>query len=208
MLRQLPIDLMVDTIAITQATILYEEKVNTDRTAGNLMFEQLDLTLSTVGNMQPVDSLTSIRTHGKFKQGTIDTHWTFAVHDPTDTFRFTGSLKNLATNKINTFTQPNLNIGFEGIINKLYFDINGDNDRSETKMRMAYEDFEIEVMQKKNRGVNKFLSDVANLFVAKNSASSDDKYREGEGKSTRNKSKSFFHFLWISILWGLVDTVT
>ncbi len=208
MLRNLPIDVLVDSIHINDAGIKYEERVRGEGTAGTITFQDLDLTLSTVGNMQSPQSTTHIKATGLFFDSRITTDWSFKVHDTSDQFRFMGSIHGLAAQRINSFTLPNLNIGFEGDLHQIYFDITGDDDRSQTKIKMAYTDFEIDLMRQREKGINKFLSKAANLFVAKNSSNDQDDFREGTGDSQRDKTKSFFNYVWISLLAALINTVT
>ncbi len=45
-------------------------------------------------------------------------------------------------------------------------------------------------------------------FISKDSTKKNDYYREGTADATRNKSKSFFNFLWISIKGALLKSMT
>jgi hypothetical protein len=134
--------------------------------------------------------------------------WSFDVHNTNDSFRFSGSIGRLPASNINSFVKPNLNVGFEGTLEEIYFDISGNNDNSTTAMKMKYKDFKVELMRKNGLGINKLLTGIANIFVAKDSKKDESEYREGKGEATRNKNQSVFNFVWISILSALLKTMT
>ncbi|PRP67843.1 AsmA family protein [Nonlabens agnitus] len=208
LLRDLNMDLMVDSITVSNSVITYEEKLKADQPAGSIKFTNLDLNMSTVGNTQHAGELTKITADGLFQQSNLHVDWAFDVHDTSDAFRFSGNLGKLPAANINSFTGPNLNVGFEGTLQEIYFDISGNNNRSQTAMKMAYEDFKIDLMKKDGTGINKLLSGIANLFVANDSRKNGEKYREGNGEADRNKTQSVFNFVWISILSALIKTMT
>ncbi|BAO54937.1 hypothetical protein [Nonlabens marinus] len=208
MLRDLKMELMVDSIQVSKAHIVYEEKAKADQPAGSIEFTEMDIDLSRVGNTQAKGEKTTIVVDGKFQQSKLHVDWTFDVHNTSDVFRFSGRLGKLPAQNINSFVQPNLNVGFEGTLDEVYFDISGDNSHSQTSIKMKYEDFKVIVMRKNGKGKNKLVSGIVNLFVAKNSEKDGNHYREGSGDSDRNKTKSIFNFVWVSILSGLLKTLT
>jgi len=208
MLRDLSLELMIDSIVISKCHILYEEKIKVDQPAGSIEFSDLDVILAGVGNTQPKGKLTTVTADGYFQGSKLHVDWSFDVHDTNDAFRFSGRIGELPASNIDSFTRPNLDMGFEGSIDEVYFDISGNNNTSQTSMKMAYEDFKIDVMRKEGFVINKLLSGIANIFVAKNSRNEDDIYREGQGDADRNKSQSVFNFVWISLLSALLKTMT
>ncbi|WP_194851674.1 hypothetical protein [Nonlabens antarcticus] len=208
MLRDLKMQLMVDSILISKSHIVYEEKVKSDKSAGSIEFTDLNLDMAAVGNVQEKGRLTSITADGLFQESNIHVDWSFDVHNVNDAFRFSGNIGKLPASNINSFVRPNLNVEFEGTLEEIYFDISGNNNTSQTAMKMAYDDFKVNLMRKNNSGVNKFLSGIANLFVAKDSKDDGEKYRDGNGNAERNKDQSVFNFVWISILSALLKTMT
>ena len=208
MLRDLKMDLMVDSVLVSKAHITYEEKVKVDQPPGSIEFTAMDISLARVGNTQAKGEKTTVTVDGRFQQSSLHVDWTFDVHDTSDAFRFSGRLGKLPAQNINSFVQPNLNVGFEGTLDEVYFDISGNNSTSQTAMKMKYEDFKIDVMRKNGQGINKLVSGIVNLFVAKDSEKDGNEYREGKGDAERNKTKSIFNFVWISILSALIKTMT
>jgi hypothetical protein len=208
MLRDLKMRVMIDSIIVSKAHIIYEEKVKTDQPAGSIEFKNMDVDFAQVGNTQPKGALTTITADGLFQQSRLHVDWSFDVHNTNDAFRFSGSIGRLPASNINSFVKPNLNVGFEGTLEEIYFDISGNNDNSTTAMKMKYKDFKVELMRKNGLGINKLLTGIANIFVAKDSKKEESEYREGKGEATRNKNQSVFNFVWISILSALLKTMT
>jgi hypothetical protein len=209
MLRDLTFDLMIDSVMINQSSITYQEKVKADKPAGEIMFTDLDFDIATIGNTQEKGIKTTITADGVFQESSnLHVDWSFDVHDSSDTFRFSGSVAGMPAPQINSFTQPNLGIGFEGEIDKVFFDITGDNLNSNTKMRMRYDEFKIDVMKKNSNGINNLLTGIANIFVSKDSDDQEGDFREGKGDADRDTTKSIFNFIWKSLLSGLIKTMT
>ncbi len=208
MLRDLDLQLMVDSILINKSHITYEEKVKADQPPGSIEFTDLDISMAQVGNTQPKGELTTVKANGLFQESRLNVNWTFDVQDASDAFRFSGSLGRLPASNINSFVKPNLNVGFEGTLNEIYFDISGNNTTSITAMKMAYEDFKIDILRKNGKKKNRLLSGIASLFISKDSEKNGDKYREGKGDADRNQTQSVFNFVWISILSAMLKTMT
>ncbi|AZQ43053.1 AsmA family protein [Nonlabens ponticola] len=209
MLRKLSFDMQMDTILIKQAQVIYQEKMKADRPPGEIKFSQMDLTMVTVGNTQESGVKTNITADGIFQDaGDLHADWTFDVNDDQETFRFSGHIFNLPASNINRFTQPNLNIGFKGDLDEIYFDIDGDNINSITNMKMSFNEFKVELLEDQDNIFSKIASGIANIFVPKNSNNGDDDYRTGTGEAERDTSKSIFNFIWLSILSALIKTMT
>lgn len=207
-LRTLPVDLLIDSVHVNNALIVYEEKLKKDQPSGNIGFDKLDLSMTTIGNMQSMGTRSFINAKGLFQDSPLDVKWSFDIHDTSDAFRFNGSNLNLPAININSFTAGNLNVGFKGQLSEIYFDISGTNRSSTTKMKMAYKDFKIDINRKGDKGINKLLSGIANLFVKSNSQDEEGKYREGTGDTDRDETKSIFNFIGASILSALIKTMT
>lgn len=57
---------------------------------------------------------------------------------------------------INSFTEPNLRAKMTGKVERVYFNINGDNYQSNIDMKMKYNDFKIAILNKDSKK-NKFF---------------------------------------------------
>lgn len=64
------------------------------------------------------------------------------------------------------------------------------------------------VLNKKGNKKNGFLSAIANIFISKDSDKSEQEFRKGSGEVTRDKTKSFFNYLWLNAQKGLKSSLT
>lgn len=210
MLRELPIDLTINDLIIEKGTINYSEKVNADQPAGEIMFTDLNANLKNVSNTYASTEKTQIRIQSYFMETTpLKVEWDFDVNDSSDTFTFKADLGTLSAERMNLFTKPNLKVQLVGEVLQTYFTMQGDPNQSRIDLKLKYDNFEVKVLDKKGRKVNKFLSSIANLFIKKDSkTTSDDDFRESYSEVERDKTKSVFNFLWLNVKAGLLEAMT
>ncbi len=208
MLRNLSFGLMLDSLKVDNASIVYSERINSAVEPGQINFSKLNIKGSAIGNTYGAGSKTSLSIKGFFlDDAPLDVDWSFNVNSPIDHFRFMASVGALDAARINNFTQPNLGAKMSGRINQVYFDVDGNNHTSKINMKMNYYNFKIEVLNKKSKK-NWFVSAIANIFVSKNSKKGQEaNFRNGEGSATRDETKSFFNYLWLSVRAGLIKTM-
>ena len=128
--------------------------------------------------------------------------------NPEDRFVFKTSVDNFDASQINDFTVHTVGLSLEGEINQIYFTISGDDNSSQTDIRLKYEDFKVEMLNDKSK--NKwFISTIANIFVKKNSKKNGNlEFQKGSATTQRDKQKSFFNFIWISLKDALIKAIT
>jgi len=209
MLRNLNFELGLHTVEISEGKISYLEKVKSDKKAGILDFTNMNATIKNLGNIYG-EAETVIKVNTSFMEDSpLEVNWNFKVSDTTDQFVFKADLGYVNAAKMDQFTQPNLNVDFNGELEQTYFTINGNPRNSNVDLKMKYEDFEIVIMQKNGKEKNKFLSTIANLFVSKDSENDTDAYRYGhENNIERNVTKSVFNFVWLNVREGLLSAMT
>ncbi len=209
MLRELPIDLTVDSLKIKNASITYTEKVKEENNGGTIEFSSLNAAISNVSNTYLSPVRTEIDIDAIFmNDAPLHVNWDFDVNNATDTFQFKGRLGKLQSDKLNSFTKPNLKIMLEGDTNQTYFTINGDYANSVINMRIKYTDFKVSILNKDGKKKNEVLSVIANLLFSKDSEKKDDIFREGRGHVERDQTKSFFNYLWLNVKEGLLRCIT
>ncbi|PKP26860.1 MAG: hypothetical protein CVU03_01465 [Bacteroidetes bacterium HGW-Bacteroidetes-2] len=203
-IRNIPFLLTIDSLHIKNASISYEEKVKRERPAGKIYFSNLNAKGSNLSNTYAEgEKETTIYITSVFmEESPLTIDWKFDIKNIEDKFHLKGNLGVLNATKMNSFTKSNLNMNIEGILNKTYFNIHGNNTFSQVDLRLSYDNFKIEILDKKNKK-NWLLSSVANIFVKKNTVSKTGTFKEGEATATRNRNKSFFNYLWINIQEGL-----
>ncbi|WP_142786265.1 hypothetical protein [Changchengzhania lutea] len=209
-LRDLSFDLALHTINIVEGEFLYEESVNYNAYPGKLRFTALESRLKNVSNTYGEGSIkTTIETDAIFMENTsIKSHWEFDVNNINDNFIFKAQVGMLKAAHMNQFMEPNLNIKLKGELLETYFTIDGNNHASAIDLKMNYDEFAIEVLKANGREKNKLLSTIANLLVSNNSKKRKSNFSEGKKTGIeRDKTKSVFNFLWLSVKAGLIDAM-
>ncbi|MCG2418563.1 DUF748 domain-containing protein [Aequorivita sp. F47161] len=205
MLRELPFRLTVDSLKIKDGNIKYEERTKSENMGGSINFRNLNAAISNVSNTYNSPEKTNIKINANFMDNTpISVDWSFDVNNKTDAFLFKANVDALAANKLNSFTVPNLKVRLEGRTNKTYFTIDGNSEAATTDLKISYSNFKINILQKDGKEKNTIFSAITNIFVSKNSKSDDNSFKEGTATANRDKTKSIFNFLWISIKAALV----
>jgi hypothetical protein len=209
MLRELDIELGLDTIQISNGTIAYLEKVNSDKPVGRLDFSQLDATISNLGNTYNTES-TSIAVNSRFiNNSPLKVNWNFRVSDTTDQFVFKADLGRFQAAHMDQFSQPNLNVDFNGELQQTYFTISGGPQLSRIDLKIKYDDFEVLILKKDGKEKNKFLSTIVNIFVSKDSEADKTNFRYGQSDHIeRDVTKSVFNYVWLNIKQGLLSAMT
>lgn len=208
-LRELPFQLTVDSMKINNGYLEYEEKVKKDNNGGSINFKNLKATILNVSNTYKSPVKTELRINALFMGKTpFSSKWTFDVQNPNDNFLFEGRLGALEAEKMNSFTEPNLKVKLEGRVDKTFFTIDGNNNTSETDIKINYSKFKVSVLKSNGEKKDKFLSTLVNIFVSKDSDKKDSHYCEASAEATRDKTKSIFNFIWISVKNALQKCVT
>ncbi len=210
MLRGLKFNLTLSEVELKNATIVYSEKVNVDMPAGKLSFTKMDADIKNISNTYDSGQKTTLDIDAIFMAKTpIKVNWVFDVNDASDAFVFKTNIGKLPSPDLNPFSQPNLKVLLEGELLHTYATVSGDVNTSRVNMKAKYEDFKVVILDKEGEKKNKVLSAIANLFIKKDSNETEDGFRESFKENIeRDKTKSIFNFLWISLKAGLGSIMT
>lgn len=209
MLRELPIDLNVSEVKINDGYISYSELVKSGTSPGEIVFADLEATLGNVSNTYENGEKTEINARAKLMgEAPIALTWNFDINKDNDAFYVSGVVTNFRSESINQFLRSNLRTEAEGDVQELYFTVSGDAISSTGDMKMNYEDFRFKVLKKDRMGVNKLLTFVGNIFTNDGSRTDKAGYRYGEIYAERDNTKSFFNYLWLNVMDGMVSTLT
>ncbi|MGB5820286.1 MAG: hypothetical protein WBG90_12440 [Saonia sp.] len=209
LLRDLPLDLDIEKWIITNGYISYEEKVVDGHDAGKLFFEDVNASFNHISNTGGPERTTMINVNTKISgKGKLDFDWSFNINDPSDAFTVSGSLKNLKTEELNSFLEPNLRARAEGTIDEMYFTFGGGPSVAKGDIKMKYRDFKFDVLDKDRLKINKFLTFIGNIFIDDGSKADAQGFRYGTIEAEREINKSFFNYLWAGIREGIISTLT
>ncbi|TRZ46063.1 hypothetical protein [Robertkochia solimangrovi] len=203
-LRELNFPILIPKIKLNNGSIEYEERIQNNGKPGMITFTELkgtiyDINNTGINNNTTIDLTTKFMGHAPFTF-----HWNFNIADKTDYFKMKGELHNLTAASINQFTLPNLNVQCTGHIDHVYFDISANDYKAQGKYLMDYKNFKIEIEKKNENQINKFLSNIANIFIKTNK----DNLKEVHIDVKRDPEKSFFNFLWLCVKQGTLHSVT
>ncbi len=208
MLREMGLKLNLDTVKVENSQIVYEENVRDSRPPGTLRFDQVQITMYNVSNVEMGSEdfkETQVEAEAVFmKESQISFNWKFDVSDPMDQFTITGMLGKLSANAVNPFLKPAMNVEIEGEIESVYFNFYGDSDRAMGDMQLAYRDFKVNILKDGEEKRKSFLSGLTNLFL-KNDRVNEDIEQENINVE-RDKTKSFWNFLFLAIRDGAIKT--
>ncbi|WP_424003801.1 hypothetical protein [Maribacter sp. IgM3_T14_3] len=209
LLQKLPFKVAIDSVLVKNGTIIYEEDIPNDVKAGALSFENLDASIRNLSNISHAENPVKIQLEANLMgTGKFHMNWEFEVYDPQSTFLISGGLSNFNTASLNEFLVPNLRTQTTGTIDQLYFTISGNEHVATGDIKMKYDDFKFQVLNKERNGVKKVLSFIGNLFINDGSKTDIDGFRHGDISTQRIKNKSFFNYLWINLQDGLLDVLT
>ncbi|HSI70018.1 MAG TPA: hypothetical protein VK941_07285, partial [Gillisia sp.] len=208
MLRKLGIKLKLDTVNLSESTIIYEEKVDEGRPAGTLKFGNVEASIKNLTNVN-IDAedfpATTIEAKSNFMgQSTLTLNWEFDVSNLRDEFHINGSFAGIDARAINPFMKPVMNVETEGKIESLFYNFHGNRDEATGDMKLAYRDFKISILKDGEEEKKSFLSGLVNLFL-KNDVVNEDVSQENINVE-RDKTKSIWNFFWLCIREGSIKT--
>lgn len=208
LLRNLKFKLDVDTLAIRQSTVIYEEEKTFEKGAGKLTFSKFNLLATNVNSGFGQQKLPDLKIKVDcifMKESPLHVDWSLNVLDKNDGFNIRGRILNFDAEKIIPFTKPYMNVTTKGILNEVYFNFIGNDNNAKGDFAIKYDNLKVQIYRKKDpEKVNKFLTAIGNLFVKNDSKG---ELVSAEVSLERIQEKSFYNFLWRSIAEGLKKTL-
>ncbi|MCJ7759079.1 MAG: hypothetical protein MUP24_13155 [Gillisia sp.] len=207
-IRGLAVKIKLDSIFIDSSQVEYEEKVMESGPPGKVGFYNLRVEAVNITNIGMTSNnfgKTKIQVETRFMdEAPLSLNWEFDVRNIEDDFKVSGKLGNISAGAMNSFVKPTINVVVEGEIESLFFNFQGNKYMAKGDMRLKYSNFKVEVLKKDGTGKNKLLSSFANLFVKKEANS---KKLEKKGvEAVRDRTKSFWNFLWLFIRNGALKS--
>ena len=204
MLREMGMKIKFDSVVLKNSRIVYEEKTNATRPPGELNFSDVNVNLKNITNIglsSPDFPETKIKISALLMgKSPLNLNWKFDVRDPQDKFTISGDMEGISADAMNSFLRPTMNIEVEGKIQSLFYNFRGDNNLASGDMRMQFRDFKVEVLKKDGSRKNSFLSDLANIIIRNDDNS--EKLERKDIQAERDKTKSFWNYLWLLIRNG------
>lgn len=207
-LREMGTKINFENIKISNASIFYEEKSVSGKSAGEINFSEMDVSIANISNIElESDNFpnTTIKVKTNFMGASrLNFSMDFNIKDPENKFHFSGDLGGIAAKEMNSFLKPTLNIEVQGRISSMFFNFYGNNTSALGDTRLEYHDFKVEVLKKDGETKNKLLSGIANLILKKDVA--NKKINQQNISATRDQTKSFWNFVWLCIRNGALKS--
>ncbi|HSP11980.1 MAG TPA: hypothetical protein VLO29_05580 [Salegentibacter sp.] len=206
MLRESPLRLKLDTIRLSNSYIKYEELIDGDRAPGEIDFSQLNASIYNLTNIENENyEGTEVDVQTRFMQeANLSVNWKFDIQNKTERFNISGNMDRISEESMNRFLKPAMNVLAKGSIQDMAFNYSGNGTEAIGDMRLVYQDFKVEVLRDDGTRKNKILSALANLIM-NNDAMSEDVNQE-QLKVTRDKTRSFWNYLWKMIREGALKS--
>ena len=204
LLREMPFELKVDTLAIANSNLVYEEEKTFEKGAGKLEFDAFNLIATQINSGYQKTKLPDvvIAIDCKFmKRSPMKVDWSFNVMDKTDAFKIKGRILDFETGKLAVFTKPYLNATTKGTFEQVYFNFAGNDDVAGGDFALKYSGLEVTLYKKKNPDEkSKLKSWIGNFLI---SDDSDGELLQQKVDVERIKEKSFFNYFWRCIAEGM-----
>jgi hypothetical protein len=201
----------VDEFISTKTYIEYKEKNAKSKSSGRVRFSNSSITINNISNHEPKPGEKILLRFSSTFLEKIPINATIAFYKHNwqkGRFEVQSEVtENFDAAILSQITQPMALIKIEkGTVNSLNLNITADTGFSRGTLKLPYRNMKVSFLKKKGDEYNK--KDVFSLFanlIVKN------KNEEGPGMRTanidlpRNRYKSFFNFIWMSLFTGIKD---
>jgi|GEM_PF-1020583 len=200
MLREIKFPLYINTLQLKNSTVRYEEDKPDENGPGKIFFRQMNLQAQNIGSphFKETPKEVKINIDTRFMGSSpMHVNWNFNIMNRADAFHIAGNFQQLPAKDINPFIRPYMNITATGKFDRLDFNLNGNKERIDGKVKISVLDKDT----KKRKG---FVSGLANLIIKNNNGPAQDAVDVGYD---RVKYRSFFNLFWKAIEDGLKKTL-
>ena len=217
LLQQLNAQLTIKKIKLNNIDISYAEFDRKSKLKGKITFLKTSGILTNVTNSAKVKNINPILqadlTSYVMGQGKLVINFKFDLNSSLGAFTYKGAITNLDGRKLNEVIKP---LGMlqvnKGMIKKLAFDINADQDVAKGKLDFMFNDLSVTILKKeegKERLVKKgLLSILANaLVIYSDNPSKEGKFTPATINFRRQPTASFFSYIWKSLYQGVKYSV-
>ncbi|MDQ6815108.1 MAG: hypothetical protein M3040_15335 [Bacteroidota bacterium] len=211
LIHKLGLPIEINRLNISNTNIEYKEKNATSKNSGRVRFSNSSITINNLSTIKPKQG-EQMRVN--FKTNFLDQipltgRFTFSLQQwQKGTFTAEASVASpFDATLLNQLTEPMALMKVEkGEINSVKFTMSADTNTSNGVLILPYRDLKISLLKKKGDQYSKkgIVSLFANIIV-KNNNKEGDNMRTAKVLLTRNKFRTFFNFIWMTIFKGIRD---
>lgn len=201
-LRTLPVSVQIDTVALRDSYVRYEEFQEAGDSAGYVFFNKLHASIYNVSNLSSKEATMDAETDF-MDAGKLAAHFTFPA-DPDKEYSVHGTLKNFSLPEINSMLVPAAHARVQsGKMEEMKFHYVYNDTRADGEVMLNYTDLKMASPKKSNIG-NKIVTFLLNTFIRndmdRNTAT--DK-KTGTILFYRDHHRAIFNYWWKSLLSGI-----
>jgi hypothetical protein len=208
-LQQLPFQVSIDSILLTDSYVSYEEFPDDGDSTGIVVFDKLYATITQVHNNPQYQSPTIMKAHSKFMSaGDLNVNFSFP-YNTSAPYYVSGHLTNMPLNRMNSMLGAAAKVKIErGTMTDLKFDFSYTLTKSTGKVELNYEDLKILSLREnkeQKQAISMIKTLLLNAFIIRKDMNEDverDK-RTGTIEFYRDQKRSIFNYWWKSVFSGI-----
>ena len=203
-LHQQPFRLQIDSLAISDSYVSYEEFPEIGDASGKVFFNGLHAGISNISNSSSQDATMDV--HARFMNtGDLKANFTFPFEEQKP-YTVRGSLSHFSMPEINGMLVSHIHAEVEsGEIQEMKFHFQYNEYRSDGEVELSYTNLKVRRFRKhQEKSENILISFLLNMFVKNDLDKSDTKEkRTGSIEMYRNAQRGIFNYWWKSVFSGV-----
>ena len=213
LLRDFDLKFYFDSLELNSANISYAEQIEESPEAGRIDFKNVNAHLKPFTNIPYLLGSTGnsqLNVDGYLMGGPlISAQIHFDMLSPANLFEVQGSIAPCSLNILNPMTEPAALMEIDsGTLDKFEFHFTGDNNQTKGKLKFAYDDLKISILEIKDGSAkkSKFSSFMANNLMLKSKNPRGKILLPDDINYQRDPSRSILNYWWKSIFNGVKNT--
>ncbi len=211
LMRELGFIINIDSIHVRSANLRYGEMMPNGQQPGYVYFNKLNgsiynLTNDSLNGKKTKLTATALVMGEGYAQAELETD----ILDPNNSFSFKGSLGQMPLTAFNNMLTPTEFMTIEkGILYKMYFTVNANENFSEGELLAKYENFKVALAEGHSKKSESKVGEALKSFIINNfifksrNTGSIDELRKGKIYFERDKERSIINYCWKSLLSGI-----
>lgn len=217
LLQKIRVPITLKKINLQKLDISYSELDALSEQKGRITFNNTSGVISNVTN-QPKHKKHNPVTEANLEsylmgQGKLNVNFKFNLTAPKADFSYKGQLVNMDGRQLNNVTRPLALLRVKScLIRKFAFDIKANEEVANGQVDFVYNDLSVGLLKKdegeeqlKRQGILSLLANA--MIIYSDNPSVDGKYTAATVRYKRNKTGSFFNFLWKTLFQGVKHSV-
>jgi len=213
LLRTFDLKFYFDSLELNNSDISYSEQVEESPEAGTVSFKNVHARLKPFTNIPyliNVSGRTQLDATANLMGGPVITaNVNLDMASPANSFEVTGNVAPFPMNILNPMTKPAAFVEINtGELDKFEFQFTGDNEQAKGKLKFAYNDLNISILEMKDGSAKKsrFSSFLANSLMLKSKNPRGKILLPEDINYRRDPSRSILNYWWKSIFDGVKGT--